>query len=39
VLIFNQVFVALSFKFTGSPIHPSLGALNHVFEALFFICL
>jgi hypothetical protein len=29
VLTPNQVFVALSSSFTGSPIHPPLGALTH----------
>jgi hypothetical protein len=28
VLTLNQVFVALSLSFTGSPIHPPLGALS-----------
>jgi hypothetical protein len=30
VLTLNQVFVALSSSFTGSPIHPPLGALKAV---------
>jgi hypothetical protein len=30
VLTLNQVFVALSLSFTGSPIHPPLGALTFV---------
>jgi hypothetical protein len=28
VLTINQVFVAISLSFTGSPIHPPLGALS-----------
>jgi hypothetical protein len=28
VLTINQVFVAISLSFTGSPIHPPLGALR-----------
>jgi hypothetical protein len=39
VLTFNQVFVALSSSFTGSPIHPPLGALNVTCEACSSICL
>jgi hypothetical protein len=31
VLTFNQVFVALSSSFTGSPIHPPLGALTYAY--------
>jgi hypothetical protein len=33
VLTPNQVFVALSSSFTGSPIHPPLGALSSVESA------
>jgi hypothetical protein len=30
VLTLNKFFVAISLSFTGSPIHPPLGALNCV---------